>query len=77
MPFVYETASYRPWTTVHVFICTPDGEVDVPVVELHGYVADSVSKVPANCNAFILCISGDLGHVEELASVVLDSWKKE
>ena len=77
MSFVYETTSYRSWTTVHVFICTPDGEVDVPVMELDGHVADSMSKIPANCDAFILCISGDLGHVEKLAGVVLDSWKKE
>ena len=77
MPFVYETPSNRPWTTIHVLICTPDGEVDIPVMELDGHVANSMSEIPANCDAFVLCVSGDLGHVEELAGVVLDSWEKE
>ena len=63
---MHETASNRAWTAIHILVRTPDGEVDVPIVELDWYVANSVSEIPPDSDTFALCVSGDFLHLEKL-----------
>jgi len=74
---VNEAAAHGSWSGVEVFVGTPDGEIDIPVVELEGHVSCCVSEIPAYEDVVFLGVSGDGGKVEELASVELDSWEEE
>lgn len=77
MAFVNEAAPYGAGAAVHIFIRAPDGKVDVPVVQLEWNVADCVSEIPANGDAFRLRVRRDGIHVEELAGVELNAGKEE
>jgi hypothetical protein len=41
-------SSHATWAGVQVFVCTPNGEIDVPVVQLKGNVPNCMSKIPSN-----------------------------
>lgn len=77
MRIAHETASDRARSAVEVLVRAPDGEVDVPVVQLYRHVADGVCEVPADENAFSLCVGCDALDVEELAGVELDAGEEE
>lgn len=62
---------------VEVFIRTPSGGVDVPVVEVQGHVADGVGQVPDDEDATGAREGGDGADVEELAGVELDPREEE
>lgn len=36
-----------PRTRIEVFVRTPDGKIDPPIVQRHRYVSNSVSEIPA------------------------------
>lgn len=74
--FVDEEPADHTGPSVHVFVVAPCGEVDVPVVQLQGYVADGVGEVPADGYVEGLAVSGYGFHVEELARVELNAWEK-
>ena len=73
MAFVDEQAADASGAAVKILVAAPSCEVDIPVVQLQRHVSCCVSKIPTNDYAFALCVGGDGGDVEELASVKLDT----
>ena len=38
---------------VEIFVGTPDGKVNAPLIEMKGHIAHCMSQVPANLSTFI------------------------
>lgn len=55
----------------------PDGEVDVPVVEVQWDISGGVGEIPADEQAERVCVGSDGADVEELPGVVLDAGEKD
>ena len=72
MSFVYIKSSNCSWSSVHVLIRTPSCKVHIPVVELKLDVANRMSKVPTDHEAFGMCMSGNSLDIKELAAVILN-----
>ena len=77
MGISHKATSNRARAAIEVLVRTPDCEVDVPIVQLYRHVADSVREVPADEDAFGLCVCRDALDIEELAGVELDSRKEK
>ena len=73
MPVVDEEAGDSPRSRVEVLVGAPGGEVDAPVVEPQGHVADGVGQVEAHGRARSVRGPGDAPHVEQLPGVVVDA----
>merc|ERR1712192_272935 len=57
--------------TVEIFVGTPDGKVNAPLIEMQGHIAHCISQVPTNLCSNSLALSGDDVHLELLPGVVL------
>ena len=68
------TNSAGPGT--YVFVRAPDGCINVPGVELEGYVANRVGEIPEDEYSEGTCMSCDERDIKKLASVELDPWKQ-
>jgi len=53
---------------IEIFVAAPEGEVDVPVVEMVRDGADGMGAVKADEDAFFVGFFGQQGHIEELAA---------
>jgi len=74
---MYEETASCSRSGIQVFVAAPDGCIDVPVVELERYITDCVSEVPDDKDGVKTRECGDGVDVEELTSVVLDSWEED
>merc|ERR1712192_57270 len=48
--------------TVEIFVGTPDGKVNAPLIEMQGHIAHCMSQVPTNLCSNSLALSGDDVH---------------
>ena len=75
--FVNEGRANGASSAIQVLVRAPDGKVNVPLMQVQGHVADGVSQVRADGDAFGVSSLRQLGNVEQLSRVVLDSWHQE
>src|SRR5690242_312006 len=73
MTFMHEAPADRAGPGVQIFVRTPHGEVDVPVVQTQWQVADGVGHVEAGEGALRMRRLRDARAVERLAGAVLDT----
>jgi len=74
---MYEEATSSARSGIQVFVAAPDGGIHAPIVELERNIADCVGEVPDDEDGVTTCKRGDGGDIEELTSVVLNSWEED
>ena len=62
--------------SIDILVVAPCCKVDVPIVQLHIYIANRMGKVPSNIDAFGMRVLCDCLDVKVLAGVVLDTGKE-
>src|SRR6266446_8809825 len=67
MTFVHVSARDGARPGVKIFVGTPDGEIDVPIVQRQRHIADRVGKIDTDRDAVLLRRFGDRRDVEQLA----------
>src|SRR5215469_16621508 len=72
---VDEAPCHSAWTGVEILIATPHGEIDLPVVKMHGHVAGCVGEVPTDQATLTVGSGGDAWHVKPLARDEIDATK--
>ena len=66
MTLVHECACDRAGSGIEIFVGTPDGEIDVPIVQGERDVADRMRKIEPRDDSVLVRCRGDLFDVEQL-----------
>ena len=66
VPFVHERACDRAGARVEIFVRAPHREIDVPIVQCQGHIADRVGEIEANDDPAVLGRGRDFRNVEQL-----------
>src|SRR5262245_16042729 len=76
MAFMNESTADGPGATVQIFVRTPRGKIDIPVMHLQLEIAGGMCKVKPNNTSFSMPCLGDRSHIEGLARVIVDGAEK-
>ena len=60
-------AGGRTGAGIQIFVRTPDGEVDLPIVQRQRHIAGRVGKIDSDGDSMLLCRLCDCRNVEELS----------
>ncbi len=76
VPLMDKAAGHRAGSRVEVFIATPTGEIAAPLVKSQGDIPSRVGEVETGHAALPMTEPDNLGDIEHLAGVILDTGKQ-